>query len=48
MAAELMLDALGEVGRGQAREAALLHFVGRMSAQDAAAVRAALERDEQA
>ncbi|GLY31752.1 BlaI/MecI/CopY family transcriptional regulator [Kineosporia sp. NBRC 101731] len=42
MAAELMMDALGDVGGAQARQAALLHFVGRMSAHETELLKAAL------
>lgn len=42
MAAELMMDALGDVGGAQARQAALLHFVGRMSPNEAELLKAAL------
>ncbi|MFN8074909.1 MAG: BlaI/MecI/CopY family transcriptional regulator [Kineosporiaceae bacterium] len=41
--AALMLDALGGIGDGQARQAALLHFVGRVGPEEAAALRAALD-----
>jgi predicted transcriptional regulator len=42
LAAELMMDALGEVDGKAARETALLHFVGRMSPGEAEIFRAAL------
>ncbi len=42
MAAELMMDALGDVGSAQARQAALLHFVGRMSPNETELLKAAL------
>lgn len=45
LAAELMMDALGDVGGAQARQAALLHFVGRMSPGEAEVLRAALRAD---
>jgi len=48
LAAELMMDALGDVGDAQARQAALLHFVGRMSAGEAEALRAALHDGDSA
>lgn len=41
--AALMLDALGGVPDGESRQAALLHFVGRVGPQEAAALRAALD-----
>jgi predicted transcriptional regulator len=45
LAAELMMDALGEVDSDEAREAAMLHFVGRMSPAEAAIFRAVLNAD---
>lgn len=44
MTAALMLDALGATPEGPARDAALVHFVGRVGPEGAAALRAALER----
>jgi len=44
MTAALMLDALGATPEGPARDAALVHFVGRVGPQGAAALRAALDR----
>lgn len=44
MTAALMLDALGATPDGPARDAALVHFVGRVGPEGAAALRAALER----
>jgi len=43
MTAALMLDALGATPDGSARQAALLHFVGRVGPEEAAALRAALD-----
>lgn len=43
MTAALMLDALGAAPDGPARDAALVHFVGRVGPEGAAALRAALE-----
>lgn len=43
LTAEVMLDALGGVPDGASRQAALLHFVGQVGAEEAAALRAALE-----
>ena len=43
MTAALMLDALGAAPDGAARDAALVHFVGRVGPEGAAALRAALE-----
>lgn len=44
MTAALMLDALGATPEGPARDAALVHFVGRVGPEGAAALRAALDR----
>ena len=44
MTAALMLEALGAAPDGAARDAALVHFVGRVGPEGAAALRAALER----
>ncbi|MEJ5912895.1 BlaI/MecI/CopY family transcriptional regulator [Pseudokineococcus sp. 1T1Z-3] len=43
MTAALMLDALGAAPDGAARDAALVHFVGQVGPEGAAALRAALE-----
>jgi predicted transcriptional regulator len=43
LTAALMLEALGEVPDGESRQAALLHFVGSVGPEEAAALRAALE-----
>ncbi len=43
MTAELMLDALGAAPDGATRDAALVHFVGRVGPAAAAALRAALD-----
>ncbi|PPK97395.1 putative transcriptional regulator [Kineococcus xinjiangensis] len=44
MTAALMLEALGATPDGAARDAALVHFVGRVGPEGAAALRAALDR----
>ena len=44
MTAALMLEALGAAPDGPARDAALVHFVGRVGPEGAAALRAALDR----
>ena len=44
MTAALMVEALGAAPDGAARDAALVHFVGRVGPEAAAALRAALDR----